>query len=95
MQRAHLHARLHSLGHSLGQGTASSVKRQQAEVAAVAAQHGGMSAGERNGARGYFLTFMIAYIRDFGLGYHCLSESFETSVPWGDLLILCHEVMID
>eukprot|EP00960_Hanusia_phi_P061833 764953-Hanusia_phi.AAC.4 len=42
----------------------------------------GMNAGEENGFRGYFLTFMIAYLRDFGIGYHFIAESFETSVSY-------------
>lgn len=27
---------------------------------------------------GYFLTYVIAYIRDFGLQYSFIAESFET-----------------
>lgn len=25
---------------------------------------------------------MIAYLRDFGMNFHFIAESFETSVPW-------------
>jgi len=28
------------------------------------------------------LTYMIAYLRDFGFNFRLLAESFETSVPW-------------
>ena len=28
------------------------------------------------------MTFVIAYLRDFGLEYGLIAESFETSVPW-------------
>ena len=35
-----------------------------------------------NGKRGYYLTFVIAYLRDIGFDYGFVSESFETSVPW-------------
>jgi hypothetical protein len=38
--------------------------------------------GEENGLKGYTLTFMIAYLRDIGLDYQVVAESFETSVPW-------------
>jgi len=38
--------------------------------------------GTENGKRGYQLTFVIAYLRDLGLEYKVISESFETSVPW-------------
>ncbi|CAF4411975.1 unnamed protein product, partial [Rotaria magnacalcarata] len=37
---------------------------------------------EENGLKGYTLTFMIAYLRDIGLDYRIVAESFETSVPW-------------
>ena len=51
-----------------------------------------MKAGETNGIRGYFLTFMIAYIRDFAAQYKFAAESFETSVPWSKLGALCTNV---
>lgn len=51
-----------------------------------------MKAGETNGIRGYFLTFMIAYIRDFAAQYKFAAESFETSVPWSKVGALCANV---
>ena len=42
----------------------------------------GMRAGAENGRRGYFLTFSIAYIRDFAFDYGVIAESFETSCTW-------------
>ena len=51
-----------------------------------------MKAGETNGIRGYFLTFMIAYIRDFAAQYRFAAESFETSVPWSKVSSLCSSV---
>eukprot|EP00947_MAST-08B_sp_MAST-8B-sp1_P002420 g2420.t1 len=74
------------------EGEAAEVKQQEKAIYAIAAKHGGLRGGEQNGSRGYFLTYMIAYIRDFGLAYNFLAESFETSVPWDNVLILCHEV---
>ena len=44
-----------------------------------------MKAGEENGRRGYFLTYMIAYLRDYALDYFYVAESFETSVPWANV----------
>lgn len=35
------------------------------------------------------LTYVIAYIRDLGLDYSVVAESFETSVPWDRVLDLC------
>jgi len=58
------------------------VRAQEAKVMAIAAKYGGQNAGEENGVRGYFLTYMIAYLRDFGLNYSFIGDSFETSVPW-------------
>ena len=51
-----------------------------------------MKAGEQNGIRGYFLTFMIAYIREFAAQYRFAAESFETSVPWNKVASLCSSV---
>lgn len=49
---------------------------------AIAKKYGGMAAGAENGMKGYLLTYLIAYIRDFASDYFCLGESFETSCPW-------------
>lgn len=51
-----------------------------------------MLTGEENGKRAYFLTYVIAYIRDFALNYHFVAESFETAVPWAKVSILCENV---
>lgn len=70
----------------------SDVRAQERVVYNIAAKYGGMKAGEANGVRGYFLTYMIAYLRDFGLNYNFVAESFETSVPWDQVLVTCHDV---
>ena len=51
-----------------------------------------MEAGAENGIRGYFLTFMIAYLRDFAAQYNFVAESFETSCPWSKVSTLCQNV---
>uniref|UniRef100_A0A8D8LM41 Alkylglycerone-phosphate synthase n=2 Tax=Cacopsylla melanoneura TaxID=428564 RepID=A0A8D8LM41_9HEMI len=76
----------------LFEGNPEDVKQHQEKIYAIAAQFGGIPAGETNGLRGYMLTFVIAYIRDLGLDYHILSESFETSVPWDKAMTLCSRV---
>ena len=48
-----------------------------------------MKAGEENGIRGYMLTFLITYIRDFVAEYKFAAESFETAVSWDKVPILC------
>ena len=51
-----------------------------------------MNGGEANGLRGYFLTYMIAYLRDFAAQYKYVAESFETSCPWSNVGLLCQNV---
>ncbi|CAG9861381.1 unnamed protein product [Phyllotreta striolata] len=53
---------------------------------------GGFPAGETNGERGYMLTFVIAYIRDLGLQFEVVAESFETSCPWDRAVTLVRNV---
>src|SRR5262249_14318640 len=60
------------------EGARADVARQQRELYAIAARHGGMKAGGENGRRGYLLTYSIAYIRDFLMNYYIIAESFET-----------------
>ncbi|XP_024935697.1 alkyldihydroxyacetonephosphate synthase isoform X2 [Cephus cinctus] len=65
---------------------------QERKIYEAAKKFGGIPAGETNGERGYTLTFVIAYIRDLGLEYGVLSESFETSVSWDRAYALCRNV---
>ncbi|ETI39597.1 hypothetical protein L914_14254 [Phytophthora nicotianae] len=58
------------------------VTEQQKRIQTIAKRHEGMVGGEENGKRGYFFTYIIAYLRDFALDYYFMSESFETCVPW-------------
>ena len=74
------------------EGTAAEIAAQKRRIYGIASQFRGLDAGEENGHRGYFLTFMIAYLRDFGMNYHFIAESFETSVPWSNALMLCERV---
>lgn len=74
------------------EGSRQEVERQQKDVYAIAARHGGMKAGAENGRRGYQLTYSIAYIRDFLMNYYIIAESFETSCAWSDALAICDGV---
>lgn len=76
----------------LFEGSRDEVAAQERVVYRLATEHGGMRAGAENGERGYQLTFAIAYIRDFMLGYWVLGESFETSVAWSEAKALCANV---
>uniref|UniRef100_H2Y724 Alkylglycerone-phosphate synthase n=1 Tax=Ciona savignyi TaxID=51511 RepID=H2Y724_CIOSA len=76
----------------LFEGDTVSVAQQEKLVYEIAAKHGGMAAGEENGQQGYMLTYVIAYLRDIGLDYEVVSESFETSVPWDRVDDLCRNV---
>ncbi len=74
------------------EGERREVEAQQRSVHAIAAVHGGLTAGSENGERGYALTFGIAYIRDWIMNHWMLAESFETSVPWSQVIPLCENV---
>lgn len=58
------------------EGTKSEVKEQQRRVYDTAAKFNGVKADAANGERGYALTFMIAYLRDFGFQLGFMSEVF-------------------
>src|SRR5688500_9135162 len=74
------------------EGTQQEVSYQDNNVYAIAKKHGGLPAGEENGIRGYFLTFMIAYIRDLAAEHKFIAESFETSVPWSNVSTMCQNI---
>ncbi|XP_046403429.1 alkyldihydroxyacetonephosphate synthase [Ischnura elegans] len=74
------------------EGDPEDVALQETKIYAIAKEYGGVPAGQTNGERGYMLTFVIAYIRDLGLEYNVVSESFETSVPWDRTIALCRNV---
>lgn len=76
----------------LFEGNLVNVKQQEKKIFSIAAKYKGISGGEENGKRGYFLTYMIAYIRDFSFNYYFMAESFETSVSWSKVLELCNRV---
>lgn len=76
----------------LFEGDAKQVTAQEKKIYEVVKQFGGIPSGETNGERGYTLTFVIAYIRDIGLEYSVVSESFETSVSWDRAQSLCRNV---
>ena len=64
------------------EGTKREVDYQRRVIFGLAKKHKALSAGAKNGKRGYTLTFGIAYIRDFFNQFQIMGESFETSVPW-------------
>uniref|UniRef100_A0AC11CCY6 Alkylglycerone phosphate synthase n=1 Tax=Ovis aries TaxID=9940 RepID=A0AC11CCY6_SHEEP len=76
----------------LFEGDREKVLQHEKQVYDIAAKFGGLAAGEDNGQRGYLLTYVIAYIRDLGLEYYVLGESFETSAPWDRVVDLCRNV---
>lgn len=76
----------------LMEGTPEEVERQQQRIQAIAKRHHGLVGGTENGKRGYFFTYIIAYLRDFAMDYYFMSESFETSVPWTNIQQLCTDI---
>ncbi|XP_003447343.1 alkyldihydroxyacetonephosphate synthase, peroxisomal [Oreochromis niloticus] len=76
----------------LFEGDREKVLQHEKQVYDIAAKFGGLAAGEDNGQRGYMLTFVIAYLRDLGMDYYVIGESFETSMPWDRVLDICRNV---
>jgi len=76
----------------LFEGDKALCEKQEAELIAIAKKYGGVAGGAENGIKGYQLTYMIAYIRDFCLLHDVVAESFETSCPWSEVKSLCKNV---
>uniref|UniRef100_A0A915PY59 Alkylglycerone-phosphate synthase n=1 Tax=Setaria digitata TaxID=48799 RepID=A0A915PY59_9BILA len=74
------------------EGTKEEVSQEEQKLIVLAQSLGGISGGTDNGEYGYRLTFAIAYLRDFGLQFSIVGESFETSVPWDKVIPLCRNV---
>eukprot|EP00906_Rhabdomonas_costata_P029773 RCo042059 len=64
------------------EGSKESVRMQWKAIMPLARKHGGVYGGEGNGRRGYYLTFAIAYIRDFFFDMGVTGETYETTAPW-------------
>lgn len=77
---------------TLIEGPKDIVDMQMKQLSTIAAKYGGLSGGAENGIKGYQLTYMIAYIRDFCMLYNIVAESFETSCPWSQVQPLCTNV---
>ena len=78
----------------LYEGRRASVVPQRHAVSKIIRKYGGMLTGAESGKRAYFLTYMIAYLRDFGYNFWFMAESFETSVPWKNVKDLCTNVKL-
>ncbi|XP_058448697.1 alkyldihydroxyacetonephosphate synthase-like [Malaya genurostris] len=66
----------------LFEGQAQTVEHHEQEVYVVAKKYGGIKGGEHNGRKGYLLTFLAGYMRDFAWDINIVGESFETSTSW-------------
>uniref|UniRef100_A0A158Q859 Alkylglycerone-phosphate synthase n=1 Tax=Elaeophora elaphi TaxID=1147741 RepID=A0A158Q859_9BILA len=74
------------------EGTREEVNSQEQKLTGLAESMDGIYGGADNGEYGYRLTFAIAYLRDFGMQFSVMGESFETSVPWDKVIFLCRNV---
>lgn len=71
------------------EGSKENTDYQNRQVAQLAKKYQGMRAGSEGGERGYSLTMVIAYIRDFLSDFHCIGETMETTVPWSKVHQVC------
>ena len=78
----------------LFEGNKQEVSQEINVVRRVANANKAVNAGPNNGERGYFLTFAIAYLRDFAMDYELIGESFETSIPWNNVAGFCEVIII-
>jgi len=76
----------------LFEGTEEEVNKQQRIIYDITSKYGGLKAGAEAGARGYLLTYIIAYLRDYGMNFYFMAESFETSVPWSNIVPMINKV---
>jgi alkyldihydroxyacetonephosphate synthase len=76
----------------LFEGSKEEVDYQQKRVYDVLQKYGGLKAGEKSGSQGYLLTYVVAYLRDYGMAYYFIAESFETTVPWKNVIQLDRNV---
>ncbi|KAK6101962.1 FAD linked oxidases C-terminal domain family protein [Brugia pahangi] len=74
------------------EGTRGEVCSEERKLTTLAESMNGISGGADNGEYGYRLTFAIAYLRDFGMQFSIMGESFETSVPWDKVITVCRNV---
>ncbi|CAD8172283.1 unnamed protein product [Paramecium octaurelia] len=74
------------------EGTKQEIEFQEKKVFELAKFYKGFRAGAENGERGYFLTYMIAYLRDFAMQFQFIAESFETAVGWKNVPSVCENI---
>jgi len=67
------------------EGRRTNVELQEENTYRVASKYGGFAAGEESSKRAYFMTFMIAYMRDFTMDHYFSADSMETSCPWSEV----------
>ena len=70
----------------LCEGDKKEYEQLHRRVMEISKKYNGMAGGPENGQKGYLLTYLIAYTRDFAFDYNVLAESFETSVPWSNVI---------
>ncbi|MFG6100257.1 FAD-binding oxidoreductase [Leptothoe sp. ISB3NOV94-8A] len=74
------------------EGSAQEVDHQERNIYATAKQLKGLATGSKYGEQGYMFTFAIAYVRDFLSSYHIIGETFETTVAWDKIQLICDRV---
>ncbi|EDS43456.1 alkyldihydroxyacetonephosphate synthase [Culex quinquefasciatus] len=70
------------------EGDADFVANHEKQFYSIVKKYGAIRGGEKNGKKGYQLTFVVAYIRDIAWDMNIVGESFETAVAWDKCLTL-------
>ena len=74
------------------EGEREAICHEEKVIKLLAKQHKALIAGEQNGKRGYLLTNLIAYIRDFLSDRSIIGETMETTVPWNKIEIVAEAI---
>ncbi|EDS39557.1 alkyldihydroxyacetonephosphate synthase [Culex quinquefasciatus] len=77
----------------LFEGDAESVSMHEKQFYAITKKYGAIKGGEKNGKKGYQLTFVACYVRDIAWDMNIVGESFETAVSWDKCIPLYNSVL--
>ena len=77
----------------LMEGNKRELVQYERNLIRLARKFQGIPGGPQNGRRGYMLTFSIAYVRELFSKLYILGETFETTVPWTNVMTVYNAVI--